>query len=220
MAEQSSITSSGVQELIDRIREQAVRAGQEEAERILAEAREGAARMITAAEAEIEAKQSKAEARLKADEDASIASLKVAARDTALELRSAVESAFQRQVERLVSNVTQDGQFLKALVLVLGGRAADEYIGNKDIQVFASHFAFDEDPEPEVEERVREATLAISSEMLREGIELVPSEDINGGVRVRVVEDNLEIDLTSEAISKLLLRHMLPRFRALLAGAE
>jgi len=220
MAEQPTKTSSGVQELINRIRDQGVRSGQEEADRILADAKEQAARMIAAAEAEIEARQSKAQARLEADEASSIASLEIAARDSALELQSAVVVAFERQVKRLVSNITQDGSFLKALVLVLGGHAADEYIGDKDIQVFASQFAFDEESGPEVEERVREATLAIGSDMLREGIELVPSEDIDGGVRVRVVEDNLEIDLSSEAISKLLLRHMLPRFRALLSGAE
>ena len=56
--------------------------------------------------------------------------------------------------------------------------------------------------------------------MLREGVELIPADDVHGGVRVQVVEDDLEIDLTSEAISRLLLRHMLPRFRNLLSGAE
>ena len=220
MAEQPTKTSSGVQELINRIRDQGVRSAEEEAERILAEAKEQAARMIAAAEAEIEAKQSKAESKLKADEVASMASLKVAARDTGLELQSAVVSSFERQVKRLVSNFTMDGKFLKALVLVLGGHAAEKYIADKDVQIFVSRFALGEEQGPEVEERAREAALAISSDMLREGIELVPSADIEGGVRVRVVEDNLEIDLSSEAISKLVLRHLLPRFRAIMSGAE
>jgi V/A-type H+-transporting ATPase subunit E len=33
------------------------------------------------------------------------------------------------------------------------------------------------------------------------------------------VDEDVQIDLTESAISELLLRHMLPRFRALLRGA-
>jgi hypothetical protein len=36
---------------------------------------------------------------------------------------------------------------------------------------------------------------------------------------VRLVDEDVQIDLTESAISELLLRHMLPRFRALLRGA-
>ena len=63
-------------------------------------------------------------------------------------------------------------------------------------------------------------TLMITSDMLREGVELIPADDVQGGVRVRVVDDDLEIDLTSDAIARLISRYMLPRFRALMAGAE
>ena len=41
-----------------------------------------------------------------------------------------------------------------------------------------------------------------------------------GATTLVVVDDNLEIDLTSGAIARLLLRHMLPRFHNLLSGAE
>jgi V/A-type H+-transporting ATPase subunit E len=35
-----------------------------------------------------------------------------------------------------------------------------------------------------------------------------------------VVGEDLEIDLSEDAISKLLLKHLLPRYRSILEGAE
>jgi len=54
---------------------------------------------------------------------------------------------------------------------------------------------------------------------LREGMSFGVSDDGSAGLRVRLVDDDVRIDLTETAISELLLQHMLPRFRALLRGA-
>lgn len=220
MAEQDTTTSSGVQELITRIRDQGVQAGKEQADELVTRARREAAQLVQDARAECERLRSKASADIEADKAAAREALKLAARDTALELQSAVVRQFEQKVNRLVSDVTADGEFLKTLVLVLAGRSADEYIKDKDIKLLASKVAFGTGEEPEVKEGSGTAALTIASEMLREGVELVPAGDVEGGVRVQVVEDNLEIDLTSEAVSRLLLRNLLPRFRALLTGAE
>ena len=48
----------------------------------------------------------------------------------------------------------------------------------------------------------------------------MPASDVHGGARVQVVGDDLEIDLSDEAVSALILRHLLPRFRAILEGVE
>lgn len=220
MDEQDTPTSSGVQELITRIRDQGVQAGKEQADELVAKARREAARLVEDAEAECAALRAKTSADLEAEKAAALEALKLAARDTELELQAAVVRQFEQKVNRLVSEVTRDGEFLETLVLVLAGRSADEYIKNKDIKLLASKVAFGTGDEPEVKEGAGTAALTIASEMLREGVELVPAEDIDGGVRVQVVEDNLEIDLTSNAVSRLLLRNLLPRFRALLTGAE
>jgi V/A-type H+-transporting ATPase subunit E len=49
--------------------------------------------------------------------------------------------------------------------------------------------------------------------MLREGLELLPADDVAGGARVRLVGQDLEIDLTDTAVTRLLLKHLLPRYR-------
>ena len=220
MAEQNTTTASGVQELITRIRDQGVRAGKEEAEDLIAKARREAARLVKQAEEEIAVLREKATAEIEAEKAAALEALKLAARDTGLELQAAVVRQFEQKVNRLVSDFTMDGEFLQTLVLVLAGRSADEYIKDKDIKLLINKLAFGTADDPELEERARRATLTIASDMLREGVELVPAGDVEGGVRVQVVEDHLEIDLTSEAVSRLLLRNLLPRFRALLSEAE
>src|SRR5208337_251213 len=60
--------------------------------------------------------------------------------------------------------------------------------------------------------------LSLGGGMLREGISFGVTDDGEAGIRVRLVDDDVRIDLTESAISELLLRHMLPRFRALLRG--
>jgi len=54
--------------------------------------------------------------------------------------------------------------------------------------------------------------------MLRDGITFGAADDGEAGLRIRLVDDDVRIDLTESAISALLLKHMLPRFRALLRG--
>ena len=75
-------------------------------------------------------------------------------------------------------------------------------------------------PNEQLGERAKQTILTLSSEMLREGVELIPSSDIEGGANVRLVKDKLEIDLSDKAISKLLYQRMIPRFQSILDGSE
>ena len=56
--------------------------------------------------------------------------------------------------------------------------------------------------------------------MLREGVELIPDAEIKGGARVRLIDDKLEIDLSDRAVSRMIAQRILPRFKAILEGAE
>lgn len=220
MTEQRTNTSSGVQELITRIRDQGVQAGRQEADELVADARREATRMVEDAKKTAAALRDEAAAEIEAEKAAALEALKLAARDTGLELQAAVVRQFEQKVTRLVSGFTMDGEFLQTLVLVLAGRSVDQYIQDKDIKLLVNKFVLGDGDDPELEERAGRATLTIASDMLREGVELVPAGDVQGGVRVQVVDENLEIDLTSDAVSRLLLRNLLPRFRALLRGTE
>ena len=213
--------ASGVQELISRIRDDGVQAGKEEADRVLAQARREAARLVADAQAQADEMRQKASAEIESVKHAALEALKLAARDTGLKLEAEVLASFQRHVKRLIAPVTHDGKFIRTLILVLAGHAVEEHLEDKELQILVSDLLAGKEREnPELDERMRLAVLGISGEMLREGVEIVPSSEVEGGARVRVVGEDLEIDLTDEAVSKLVLKHLLPRYRAILEGAE
>ena len=213
--------SSGVQELIARIRDDGVQAGNQRAEEIIAEARREAARVLAEAQAEAEETQKRAAREIESFQQAALESLKLAARDTRLQLEAEVLANFEAHVKRLVAPVTYDGSFVRALILVLAGQLADQYPRDQQLEIFVSDMLAGRDEEnAELDRTIRESVLGISGNMLREGVEIIPSSDVPGGARVRVVGEDLEIDMTDDAISRLLLKHLLPRYKSILEGAE
>ena len=83
-------TSSGVQELIDRIRDQGVQAAQEKADRLVRDARQQAHEIVSQAKGEAEAAHAKARTETEAYRQASLDALRLAARDTVLDLEARV----------------------------------------------------------------------------------------------------------------------------------
>jgi V/A-type H+-transporting ATPase subunit E len=211
-------TSSGVNELVSRIRDKGVQAGKQEADRILQQASEEAARILSDARAQAQAEREKTKSEITAHRAAALEALKLSARDTVLQLKSKVASAFEVFVKRLVTSATRDEELIKAIVLVLAGHAADEFIKDREIQILINDAILS--GQPKLQNQVKRVILGLSSDMLREGIELLPSSEVNGGARVRLVKDKLEIDLSDRAIAQMLYQQILPRFRAILEGIE
>jgi V/A-type H+-transporting ATPase subunit E len=213
--------SSGVQELIGRIRDDGVEAGQTRADEIIAEARGEAARLLDEARAEADETHRKASAEIESFKNAALEALNLAARDARLQMASSLVASFEEHVRRLVTPVTHDGSFLRALILVLAGQTAEQFQEGQEIEILVSDLLAGKEAEnPELDRIIRESVLGISGNMLREGVEIIPASDVPGGARVRLVGDDLEIDLTDEAISKLLLKHLLPRYRDILQGND
>jgi V/A-type H+-transporting ATPase subunit E len=219
MAEMTN-ASSGVQELIDRIRDQGVHKAQEEADRLLSEARIQAAKIVAQAKSEADAARAKARAEIEAYEEGSKEALRLATRDTVLDLKARVMSRFEEFVKRLVVSATRDKDLVRDIVLVLAGHAAEEFIQNKDVEVRVSRSLLQGQGEPEFKEEGKLAILGLSSEMLREGLELSADDEIDGGARVQLIQDKLEIDLSDRAIARMISQRLLPRFKAILEGAE
>jgi V/A-type H+-transporting ATPase subunit E len=221
MAEEAVQKSAGVQDLISRIRDEGVESGKQEAGRLVSEAQLQATRLVEDARTEVAELRKKARAEIANEKNASLAALKLAARDTSLQLEADIVSAFEGYVKRLVSPALRDPELIQALVLVLAGHAVEKFVKDQEIRVFVSDVLFKEAGESsELDERAKQAVLGITGEILREGIELIPSSDVAGGARVQLVDENLEVDLTDETVHKVLLKHLLPRFRAILEGAE
>jgi V/A-type H+-transporting ATPase subunit E len=127
-------------------------------------------------------------------------------------------SGFEEHVRRLVTDVTTDGSVLRDMILVLSGRAADELLKDKDAVILVPDRLADE-VSAELDEFLRRSAGALSADVLRQGIELIPSSEVQGGARVRLVGEDLEIDMSNEALSEMMLKLLLPRYRKILVEA-
>ena len=56
--------------------------------------------------------------------------------------------------------------------------------------------------------------------MLRDGVDLKPSSELSGGIQVKLADEDVVFDFSEHALSDLILKHLLPRFRAIVAGVE
>jgi len=215
--------SSGVQELIDRLREKGVEEGREQAEQLLAESRRRASQTLDEARAEaaqiVQRAKEEADGLRAAGEEA----LRLAGRDAVLALKEEISDKFSSQIRRLVSACLRDEQFIQRLILEIAGRSVPrdskepmELLLPEDVGASL------EDARCQAKE-AKEGTLnhfvlALAGDMLRDGVSFGVAADNTPGVTVRMVEEDVEISFNEKAVTEFLLRHLLPRFRSLMDG--
>lgn len=224
-AKQELPPASGVDVLIAKLRDEGVSAGRDEAEKIVAEARAKAKAIVD--KAKTEAKEHLAAARKEGDayRSAGEEAVKTAMRDAILKMKSRLMQRFSADVKRLASEELGKEETLKQMILELVGRvrrdtALDE-AGDVDVILPEKAAGLEELRKNPAELQKGAATryvLGLTDEMLREGVTFSAFEEAGSGVRIRVVEGEITIDLTEEAVAALLLQHLQPRFRAVLEG--
>jgi V/A-type H+-transporting ATPase subunit E len=222
---QAQQTASGVEALIARLREEGVLAGRGEAERLVADAQAQARALVEKAEAEAKAKvaaaRSEADKLRRGGEDA----LRVAMRDTVLDLKAQLAQKFADDIVRAVSSATRDEELLKRMILAVVGRARAEARLDEAAQaeVVLPRSAVGLDELRRKPEELREGSLAAfvaasTGAILREGVVFGRADDEEGGIRVVLGDRGVTVDLTDKAVAGVLLSHLQPRFHALLEG--
>jgi len=216
-----AVESAGVEILITRLRDEGIAQGRSQAQALVTAAQQQATDIVAAAKREADAiavKANEQAAKLKvAGEDA----IRLAMRDTTLSLEADLTNRFQNMLRGLVKGVLQDPAFLQRLILEVAGKAAPsteraellipaEVVSLEDLQ---------RKPEEAKPGTLTHFVLSLGGGMLREGLSFGVTDGLQSGIRVKLADENVQIDLTEFSISQLLLRHMLPRFRALLRGA-
>lgn len=216
------VESAGVEGLIGRLRDEGIAQGRKQAEEIIAAAEQRAADIVAAARQEGEAilaRSSEEAAKLKtAGKDA----IRLAMRDTTLAMEGDLIREFLGRLQRMVKGALVDPVFLQRLILEVAGRtAAAAPAGPAQLLLPEEIVSLDDlrrKPEEARPGTLMHFVLSMGGGMLRDGMSFGVADDGEAGIRVRLVNEHMQIDLTEGAISRLLLRHMLPRFRALLRG--
>ncbi len=206
-------TQAGVQALIDRLKNDGVKSGKDKAEEIIKKAKEDAARIKADAKSERDQLLKEAREAIEKDKRMAEESLKKAVRDTELELASGLKKAFEMHVKRLVSKELHEEAFLRQLLAAIVGSASESIPPDKPLEMFVPEKAFASE---ELKAFVRRET----SDMLRQQVELKPSSTLSGGITVKLVGEDVVFDFSEDALADLILKHLLPRYRAIVQGIE
>ncbi|MEB3263576.1 MAG: hypothetical protein VKJ66_04305 [Synechococcus sp.] len=215
--------SSGVEDLIARLRQEGVDAGRAEAERLVSEARAQAEALVK--EAEARASKLVDEAHHTADglRQAGQQALELAFRDTVIALRSQLSQSFAGEVQRLVQEEEQKQELLERMVLEVVGRVRPTVDAAQQVEVLlprqvAGLEELSRNPEELENGILTRFVRLVSRQMLREGVEFGLSGDNGAGLRLKLVDRDIVLDLTDQAVAAVILAHLQPRFRALLEG--
>ncbi len=216
---------SGVQELIDRLRSEGVESGRSEAERLIEEANAEKRRILEEAEQEAQRRKEAAQQEVDRTKQAAQDALRQAARDTVVDLRQQMLDHFRADVRNLVSTEMREQEVIKQLILQAAARAgaeiaafdADrlEIVLPRDVPGVAE---LTDDPARLEQDELVRLVNAITGDRLREGLTFRVADDRQQGIRVIATDQDVEFDLTEEAMADLILTHLQPRFRALLDG--
>ena len=217
-----AVESAGVDKLIDRLRDDGIAQGRSQAQALVTTAQKQASDIVATAQREADSIMVKAKEEAGKLKTAGENAIALAMRDTILSLEGELVKEFRNKLVHLIKGLLADPAFLQRLILEVAGKAAPASTGKRVELLLPADIVSLEDlqhkPEQATPGTLMHFVLSLGGGMLREDISFGVTDDGEAGIRVRLVDDDVRIDLTESAISELLLRHMLPRFRALLRG--
>ncbi|MEM8937603.1 MAG: hypothetical protein AAGC77_14485 [Pseudomonadota bacterium] len=215
--------SKGVNELLQRLRTDGVEAGRLEGEALVAAAKAEAQNIRQAAMADAQAARDEAkndsDAFRRAGEDA----LHAAIRDAILNLKMQMTNKFRADLQRLVSEQMSDPKLLREMILELTRQVGERVRDQSAASILLPKDAFNENDFRENAGDLDNGPLTafvrgVAGDIVREGVELSPTDGFAAGARVYLAEDDVTVDLSDAAVAALLAQHLQPRFRAILEG--
>jgi len=181
-----------VQELIDKIRKDGIRAATEEANKIKAEAETEAKRLIDSAKKEADDIISRGKLDADRSEKAGLAALQQASRNLILSFKDEIQALLNKIVKDTVNNNYNDDVIKQALPELLSAWAAK---GTDNLAVIL--------PENELSRLQGFFNERLAAE-LSKGVELKSNRKLSSGFRISNREGSVYYDFTSEAVANLL----------------
>ena len=211
--------SVGVQELIEKLRTQGVNSGRDQADKIVNEAQAKAAALIADAEKRAETIVGKAREEADFITKAGKEALQLAERNAILELKDFLLGQFSDQLRAVVSDSMSEDDLLEQMILEVA--ANNNLRGEKNLEVVLPKKVIGVDELRESPELMKEGGLLDfaqkrASKMLEKGVTF--SVGPQTGVGFRLKDKDIEVELSEDAVATVLLKHLQPRFRALLEG--
>ncbi len=219
----SDRVASGVEELIARLRDEGVNKGRAQAEQIVQDAQARADLLVKEAQQEAERIVNQAQQEAENLKRAGQEALQLAFRDTNLALKTQLNQQFTGKLQGLVGAEIEKPELLQKLLLEVAGRVKEEVAQAEEVEVLlprkvAGLGELSRNSAELEQEILTYFVKSISQELLQEGVSFGVAKDNQRGLRLRLVDREVVLDLSDRAIAETLLEHLQPRFRALLEG--
>lgn len=213
-------SASGVQELIDQIREKGVNAGKTQGTRIVEDAEQRAEWIIKQAKEEAAAIKKEADANYRFVTEAGHDALALAFRDIKLKLKDELSVQFSEQLRKLVEKELQDPDTLKLLLISAVSKISipdapqaivlpDKAVGLNELR---------EDPGSLQQGVLVELVSDTARKLLTKGVDIRFDNNISSGLVFLLNDGEVAVEMTDKSLSDMLLKHLQPRFRAMLEG--
>jgi V/A-type H+-transporting ATPase subunit E len=215
--------ASGVEQLISRLRDQGVQAGRTQADQLVSQAQAEAQAALEAARKEAEQIVARARQEAESLERAGRQALELALRDAVLAMKTRLMERFRGEVRQLVGEEQQKQEILERMILEVVGRVRPEADRSQQAEVLLPRHVvglaeLSQNPEELEQGVLTRFVQLVARGLLREGVNLSVAADNTAGLRVRLVDREVVLDLTEAAVANAILEHLQPRFRALLEG--
>lgn len=223
----TQIISQGIEDLIEQLKEKGVNAGRENANQLISAAEKKANQIVREAQLKANALIEEAHQHTLREQKAAQDALQLAARNMRLELRQNLMDRFYQEVKRLVHKELDNEQMIHQLILLIGANTAEQLSAFKAKHVslqlpekVLDFNAISSNPDLLKSDPLKPLVQSLTSTMLKKGMQvnINPNNNKSAGIKIHLVDEDIVLDLTEEAVSQLLIKHMQPRFRALLEG--
>ena len=212
-------STSGVQDLIDRLSLEGVAEGQRQADAIVRDAERKADQILDTAQQQARELLDQARQDAKNFQQAGEEALRLAARDAVRDFGAKIHDGMRHRLQELVTHQMKEPKLIRRMILEIT-RQATRGIDESAEVLLPPEIISEEQARQRIEagesDHLIQFVESLIGESLREGFELDLGTQNQTGMKVRVVNQQVEIDLTDGSIAELLERHLLPRFRAIM----
>lgn len=222
----NNLVSQGIEDLIKKIKNEAVLSGKEQASKIIEDAKKEAESIISKAEADSSKRLKKVQEEANKEKKATKEALELAGRDMILKFQANISESFKEEIKNIISCKLKDKDLISKLLLIACGKSIEEVTGLKKegIEIFLPKKVIslsDIRKDPKLinkDDSLTEVTLEVAKDVINKGFTIHESDCKESGISIKVSGSNITLDITEKALTKALLQHLQPRFYALLEG--